>query len=165
MKQDTGTYSTSLRLLEGHCIEAYCNPFTCSELPHGVGLYLHPFTGNAAPTLNVSQNGWTSGILPQNNSGGLYPWSPSDYSSTVRSIFSSFHYHYWMTIKELSYDFNNSDILRAGQWSPTSWMCNTYDVIAAQTCTSGKNPKAPDPWLVTPQKSEVDYRLSQSIAE
>ncbi|MCJ1428755.1 hypothetical protein MMC29_006666 [Sticta canariensis] len=107
VKQDTGTYCTSPTLLEGHCIDACSNPFTCFELPHGVGLYLqHPFTGNAAPILNVSQNGWTSGILPQNNSGGLYLWSHSDYSSTVRT---------------------------------------------GQTCTSGKDPKAPDPWLLAVQ--------------
>ncbi|OCL15057.1 hypothetical protein AOQ84DRAFT_351220 [Glonium stellatum] len=70
-----------------------------------------------------------------------------------------------MTIKQLNYDFNNSEILRARQWSPTSWMCSTTDVIAGQTCTSGKNPKAPDPWLVTPLNFEVDYCLSQNTAE
>ena len=71
-----------------------------------------------------------------------------------------------MFAKQLDYDFNNSDILRAGQWSPTSWLCPAEDVIAGgQTCTSGKNAKVPDPWLVTPEKFEVDHCLSQRVFE
>ena len=167
-KQDTGKYSTTPPLATSKEADfyAYLDPFTSFELPDGVGLFLNPFTGNAAPILDANQT-WTSGILPQNTSGGLYLLS-DDYVyniSTLRSAFSSFDYHYWMMIKELSYDFNNPDILRAGQWSPTSWMCGTADVIAGQTCTSGKNPKAPDPWLVTPRNFEVDHCLSQNTTE
>lgn len=81
--------------------------------------------------------------------------------TTLRSAFSSFNYHYWMIIKELRYDFNNLEFLRSKQWSPTSWMCSTADVIGGQSCTSGEHPKAPVPWLVTPQNFEVDHCLSQ----
>lgn len=172
-KQDTGKYSTTppltflynSSLYEDYFYE-YLDPFTSFELPDGVGLFLNPFTGNAAPILDANKS-WTSGILPQNTSGGLYllPEYYTYNTSTLRSAFSSFDYHYWTTVKELDYDFNNPDILRAGQWSPTSWMCSTAEVIAGQTCASGKNPKVPDPWLLTPRNFEVDHCLSQNTTE
>jgi hypothetical protein len=166
-KQDTGKWSTlppsAISREDGFNTTG---PYTSFKLPDGVGLFLNPFSGNAVPVLDANQS-WTSGILPQNTSGGLYLWS-EDYTyniPTLRSAFTSFDYHYWMTIKELDYDFNNPGILRSGQWSPTSWMCRATDVIAGQTCISGKNPKAPDPWLVTPRNFEVDHCLSQNTSE
>jgi hypothetical protein len=167
-KQDTGKYSTipPLSTSNGYGSETILNPFSTFDLPDGVGLFLNPFSGNAMPILDAKQN-FTSGILPQNTSGGIYATSDDPLYSfpTLRSIFSSFDYHYWMVIKELGYDFSNSSILRAGQWSPTSWMCETADVIAGRTCTSGKNPKPPDPWLVTPGDFEVDHCLSKTTLE
>lgn len=165
-KQDSGKYSIIPPLAMSKEASASLDPFATFELPDGVGLFLNPFTGNAMPILDANQS-WTSGTLPQNTSGGLYLGS-NDHTykiPTVRSEFSSFDYHYWMIIKELKYDFNDTEILRARQWSPTSWMCSTADVIAGQTCISEKNRKVPDPWLLTPENFEVDYCLSQSTAE
>ena len=118
------------------------------------------------PILNASQY-WKQGIVPKNTSGGLYYLS-QEYTNVlpvVRSIFSSFDYHYWMLIRELGYDFNNSNIVQAGQWSPTSWMCDRNNVLAGKTCTSGNPQNAPDPWLVALSKFEVDHCLSQSTKQ
>ncbi|KAJ9613924.1 hypothetical protein H2200_002060 [Cladophialophora chaetospira] len=175
-KQQTGRYSIlppgpprDSPLFE----DGYVHPFKFFQLPEGVGLYFNPYSGNAEPILNQSHR-WTSGITPQNTSRGLYLWS-HDYiagyggndegAASLKSMFSSFDYHYWTVIKELQYDFNNSEILRAGQWGPTSWMCSTTDLLAGKTCTSGKKSKAPNPWLITPENFEVDHCLSQKTEE
>ena len=166
--QTQGYYSTlpDQDLREGSSIDGVYDPFLGFDLPDGVGLSFSPFSGNAVPIFDGNHS-WTSAILPQNTSGGIYSIS-TDFIDTVgdvRSVFSSFDYHYWMMIKQLDYDFNNSNILRAGQWSPTSWMCSTSEVIGGKSCTSGSNPKAPNPWLLTPQHFEVDHCLSQSTTE
>ncbi|KIW28239.1 uncharacterized protein PV07_07918 [Cladophialophora immunda] len=170
-KQDTGKYSTLPELSPSLSSQSDTfepiDPFTAFQLPEGVGMFFNPFSGNAEPIFNQTIHHWTSGILPQNNSGGLYIW-PLDgvYGvDSLRSVFSSFDYNYWSLIKEMQYDFDNPDILRAGQWNPTSWMCSTADLLAGKACTSGKNSQAPSPWLVTPKNFEVDHCLSQSTEE
>ena len=166
-KETTGTYTTMPALTASNVDEGYVDPYTAFKLPDAVGLSLNPYSGNGVLMLNESGH-WQHGIVTANNSGGLSLFA-TDYVSDVpgvRSIWSAFDYHYWMFVKQLDYDFNKSEILRAGQWSPTSWLCPPEDVIAGgQTCTSGKNAKAPNPWLVTPQKFEVDHCLSEKVDE
>ena len=166
-KETTGIYTTIPALTTNDVEEEYVDPYTGFELPDAVGLSLNPYSGNGVLTLNESGH-WQHGIVTANDSGGLYLFA-ADYAFDVpgvRSIWSAFDYHYWMFAKHLEYDFNKSEILRAGQWSPTSWLCPAEDVVAGgQTCTSGKNAKAPDPWLVTPQDFEVDHCLSQKVDE
>lgn len=166
-KESINKYSTLPVFTSSEDDAVYVDPYTAFSLPDAVGLSLNPFSGNGVIMLNESGH-WQHGIVTANDSDGLYLFA-SDYADSipgVRSIWSAFDYHYWMFVKELDYDFNNTEILRAGQWSPTSWLCPPEDVIAGgQTCTSGKNAKVPTPWLVTPEKFEVDHCLSRKVDE
>ena len=167
-KADPGKYSLAPPFARsiGYTSDGYYDPSATFYLPKGVGLFLNPFTGNAVPIINGSEH-WQNGIVPQNTTGGLY-YLPDEHTyqiSALRSIFSSFDYHYWMMVKYLNYDFNNSDVLQAGKWSPTSWMCKPEDVLQGKTCTSGNPKSAPHPWLVTPRQFEVDHCLSQNTKE
>ena len=165
-KESTGKYAT-LPAFVSSDDTGYVDPYTGFDLPDAVGLSLNPYSGNGVLILNESGH-WQHGIVFANDSGGLYLFA-GDYAYRVpgvRSAWSAFDYHYWVFAKQLEYDFNNSEILRAGQWNPTSWLCPAEDIIAGgQTCTSGKNAKVPDPWLVTPEKFEVDHCLSQKVDE
>ncbi|KAL9619368.1 MAG: hypothetical protein Q9160_006048 [Pyrenula sp. 1 TL-2023] len=197
-KQTTGKYRTTpetVSNLNGVDQTGYLDPFRAFEMPDGVGAFINPFSGNAALLLDA-EKGWGSGILPQNASGGLFLWpgSHTDNIPTLRSVFSAFDYHYWMIAKELRYDFNNPKILRAGQWTPMSWICNATDVLNGMPCESQPTTpvpdeswkggcesladrpqrlcptktgylKAPIPWSITPQNFEVDYCLSQNTIE
>ena len=165
-KEGTDKYTTLPAFTASNDDTNYVDPYTAFQLPDAVGLSLNPFSGNSVLMLNESGH-WQHGIVTANDSGGLYLFA-RDYADSipgVKSIWSAFDYHYWTFVQLLDYDFNNSEILRAGQWSPTSWLCPPDTTNGGQTCTSGQNAKAPNPWQVTPRGFEVDHCLSQKVDE
>ena len=133
---------------------------------HGTNLSLIEATGNAVPALDNRQH-WKFPRAPQNTSGTVFLQGNDSIWQipTFRTAFSSFDYRYWMMAGEVGYNFNDSRVRGALQWSPTSWMCNASAIMSGDTCAVSGSKKAPTDWLVTPERFDIDHCLSQPTPE
>lgn len=136
------------------------------NMGHGTNLSIIETTGNAVPVLDNRQH-WEFPRSPTNTSGSVF-LQPNDKiweMPTFRTVFTSFDYRYWMMAGEVNYNFNDSRVSGALQWSPTSWMCNTSAIMSGDSCAVSGSKTAPTEWLVTPEAFDIDHCLSQPTPE
>ena len=128
----------------------------------GVERSYDPTTGDLELTFygyNVNPT-WSS-------TSGLFtlPDDPIWKIASLRSVFNAFDYRMCSLAPETYYNWNSSEMRRAEQWNPSTWICPTKDVLNGDDCNAGAIIGNLSDWKVTPKEIPIDSCYSVAAAE